>query len=234
LVVWFDGRNMTNMTNDGSGVISSWTDNIAGITPTAATTARPTWSADGLSTGVAAVVGDGVANAMTTTSFAACPTGTNPSVILAVFSNTSDGADTRNVGGYGVSATPRSLRQLATGVPSVQSNTSLSNTVTNSMLGAHIMVGIYELALLSGRLDGSPFTPVPSVAQTLTTTATRLRLFSSLGTSTGAFGQGGLRHFMVLTTTTDNEILQLEGWAAWDSGLQANLPVTHPYRYVRP
>jgi hypothetical protein len=61
----------TLMTDDGGGLISSWTDRMSKIAATGATTDRPTWSASSWPGGQAGVTFDGAATRLFTLSFAA-------------------------------------------------------------------------------------------------------------------------------------------------------------------
>lgn len=45
---------------------------------------------------------------------------------------------------------------------------------------------------------------------------------------------GDLAYFAMLTSPTSDDVLRLEGWAAWRWGLQGNLPVDHPYKSAAP
>ena len=218
------------MTDDGSGVISSWKDCINGANLTGTTTARPTWGATSFN-GRAGVTADGTANALTLTGVpTTLPTGANPSEIWAVYSSTSNGASTRNLFGYGVSATGRAIRESAgfDGVNIIGDAVAIADTQF-PRAGFHIAGAIFNGTTLEGRTNGRPFT-TPGTALVPATSPTRVRMFSSLGTSAGSFWQGVLRHVFVVTSLTAQQRLTLEGWTAWDSGLQAILPDSHPYK----
>lgn len=74
-VAWYDYQDLTTLTDDGGGLISSWRDKLlSGHDLTAATTARPTLTADG-------ILFNGTDNAMKTSAF----TWTQPEFIYMVF-----------------------------------------------------------------------------------------------------------------------------------------------------
>lgn len=237
LAAWWNADDHASsllMTDDGSGLISSWKDCINGTNLTATTTARPTWGATAFN-GRAGVAADGVANVLSLTGVpATMPTGAAPSEIWGAYSSTSDGASTRVVFYYGVAATGRGVREVSTvdGVTIIGDSTVVTDTQI-PRAGFHIASAIFTGTTLEGRTDGRPFitTGTPLVPATSTT---RVRMFSSAGTSAGSFWQGTVRHLIVTRAMTAPQRLQLEGYLAWDSGLQSQLPDSHPFKYARP
>jgi hypothetical protein len=74
-VGWYDSQDLTTITKDGSNLVSNWADRLgSGRDLKAATTARPTWGANG-------ILFDGVANYMKTDAF----TWDQPEFIYMVF-----------------------------------------------------------------------------------------------------------------------------------------------------
>ena len=91
-----DDHGTARMTDDGAGLISSWTDRIAGLAVTAVTAARPTYGATALA-GRPALTFDGVANCLASTSLTNMPTGAQDGEIWALFSQAAAApADTGN------------------------------------------------------------------------------------------------------------------------------------------
>lgn len=223
------------MTDDGSGVISSWKDRINLTNLTAATTARPTWGATAFN-GRAGVAADGTANVLSLTGVpTTLPTAGAPGVLITLASSTESGSTSRNLFGYGASATGRAIRQFSTRYGATGDAVTVSDT-SSVASGSHIVAAIFTGTQLFGRIDGRAFINSGNVPALVPNTATtRVRMLASLGTSAANFWQGALRHAFVLRGVPSDAILQqIEGWAAWDSGLQSILPDSHPYKYAHP
>lgn len=62
----------------------------------------------------------------------------------------------------------------------------------------------------------------------------RARIAANAGTTTSGFLTGQIQHVIGTALLTADEAARLEGWLAWDSGLQANLPAGHPYKSAAP
>lgn len=238
---WWCADDWTNtqlVTDDGSGVLSSWKDRINGIAATAATTARPTASATAFD-GLAGVTFDGVANAMTATAgLSALPNGAEPGEVWVVGKNPAT-SGTHTWAGYGqvTSGQPvgRSLNTISnSGVRRLQvadgqtGAISFQDPITNPVIGS----GWWDGTTSGGFQNGTPFTTTKTV--TPNTPTTRLRLGAGINTSAGAFLPGVLRHVFATTLMPPNLRDRLTGWCAWDSGLQSLLPSDHPYRSAPP
>lgn len=232
LAAWWNADDHASsllMTDDGSGLISSWKDCINGTNLTATTTARPTWGATAFN-GRAGVAGDGVANGLSLTGVPTyLPTGAAPSEIWAVCQDTASGASVRVAGGYGVGATGRSVRMNSS--PSAMGAIGDAVGIVDAQFpagGFYIMGAIFTGTELLGRCNGRPFSS--SAALVPATSTTRVRMFSNIGTSLASLWQGPIRHFLITRAMTAAQRLQLEGYLAWNSGLQASLPDSHPYK----
>jgi len=236
-----DDHGTVNMTDDGAGLISAWKDRISGVNLTATTTARPTWAASSFNTSYAGVTFNGTTNTLATTAFTALPTGaTAGNIAIMVSQNSSagplfflfgygqEGIHSRNVGGYPTGG----IGHLNIG----DSNTQLDDT-SASFIGNHLAVGEWSGTTMRGWLDGSATNPASASTISINTaTSGGCRIGSRMESATFFF-TGVVRHIFVTTVLTTLQRQQLEGWLAWDSGLQSLLPVGHPYKsttFVRP
>ena len=218
------------MTDDGGGLTSSWKGRINGTNLTAAGSARPTWGATSFN-GLPGVTGDGVANALTLASVPSYfPTVAAPSEIMTVHSSPGADGTTRTIFGYGVAANGRMVQENASppGLKLAGGAVVLSDTSEGSA-GLHIVNAAYTGAVIEGWRNGRPFVPA-SVALVPNTATNRIRMFAGLGTSASQFLSGIARHILVTTGLSALQRFQLQGWAAWESGLQSVLPDSHPYK----
>jgi hypothetical protein len=220
------------MTDDGAGLISSWSDRIGGMTATATTTARPTWGATSFYSGIAGVTFDGVANTMASSTLTTLPTGTTPGEVWVVAAGpgTAIASVTASVS-YGGTANG-SFRQMR------KSNADLlfmSDGTTNNVGG--LVIDAKGPALVGATFEATVYTfhgngvnAVPTTGATLNTGTTRLRIGANTAGSAGQFWSGPIRHVMVTTLLTADNRQKLEGWLAWDSGLVSLLSADHPYK----
>lgn len=232
------------MTDDGAGLISSWTDRINGLAVTAATTARPTWASNSFNSSYAGVTFDGAANVMTEAALSALiPSAAVPGTLWAVAAPvTPDTAvSLRNPISYGGNNTgsrrqiEHSASNFATANAPRASDSGGTLTITgtaSSWISAAIVMGQYDATTVTGYLNGTTFGT--SGAGTLSTTATRLRIGAVALTAVAGFFNGPIRHVLITTALTTLQRQQLEGWLAWDSGLQSLLPASHPFKSVPP
>lgn len=213
------------------GLTSSFKDRQHQIDLTASGSARATASGGWLNA-------DGVANVMSLTGVpSVLPTGAAPSCLITVHRHNGDGSSNNNLFGYGVAANGRALRTSTSAAGILSTGDAVTaGDVAISETGLHIAVGIFSGTRATGRIDGMPFAGSNAdLALVPATATTRVRMFGSLGTSASNFWAGALRHAIVLRGVPSDAILErLEGWLAWDSGLQGNLPASHPYRARRP
>ena len=241
LVAWWnaDDHGTSNMTDDGSGLISAWVDRIGGVSLTGSTTARPTWSATSFNASgasCAALTFNGTANCLTGTSFGSIPVSTTPGTIMVAGSGagTAD-ANSRFIIAYGGTASGSQRR-----VGKNTADTAVGGDGTTQTSGGTLLNWLDE-AIVSLDFAATTYTlaangtvGTPTTGATLNTTATRIRIGASTATTAANFWKGMVRHVFVTTALTTTQRQQLEGWLAWDCGLTALLPATHPYKYARP
>lgn len=233
LRAWWNADDWTNaalVTNDGSGVISSWKDRINGLAVTGATTTRPTASASSFNSAYAGVTFDGSANTLASTTLTNLPTGSTPGTLWAVMQNALVSA--RVVVGYGGTAYRRILVGSGSALPTIGNGTQTAAGTTALSVGTpRIVVGEFGSSTIAVRVNG---TQENSAAQTLATDTTRIRLGASTAAGASNHYSGVLRHVFITTALTADQYQRLEGWIAWDSGMVAVLPADHPYRWGRP
>lgn len=239
LKAWWsaDDHGTANMTDDGAGLISSWIDRISGITTTAVTSARPTWSATSFNSAYPGITFDGVANCLVNTSFAALPQTSTPGEMWAIANYASnDGSLACVVFRYGTtgSAACRDIRQGTLNQARISDGASFLDDTAIVFSGNHILGGMWSDTTMSGRVDGRDLNPASLTVATLNTGNTRLRIGASNSTSAATFMHGVIRHLFITTTLTSLQRQQLEAWLAWNSNLQTLLPTSHPYYSVRP
>jgi len=241
LVAWWnaDDHGTANMTDDGAGLISAWKDRVGGLSLTATTTARPTWSATSFNASgasCAALTFDGTANCLTGTSFGSIPVSTTPGTIMVAGSGagTAD-ANSRFIIAYGGTAGGSQRR-----VGKNTADTAVGGDGTTQTSGGTLLNWLNE-AIVSLDFAATTYTlaangtvGTPTTGATLNTTATRIRIGASTATTAANFWKGMARHVFVTTALTTTQRQQLEGWIAWDCGLTGLLPATHPYKYARP
>ena len=110
---------------------------------------------------------------------------------------------------------------------------TLTDTI-NDATGMGISVAQYGGGKISGRINGQPTTP-PSLNATQATVSSGPLTIGAAGTVVPTnFVKGVLRHLIITQGATPHEILQLEGWLAWDIGRPDLLAGNHPYRNIRP
>lgn len=237
-----DDHGTSRMTDDGAGVISSWTDRIGGIAVTAATTARPTWAATSFNSAYPGVTFDGVANCLAQTSFAALPTGAVPGEIWMILDNSAPITATETPIRYGgvSAATNRGVACFDEGGDVIRflasdAQTNLINT-SSQFVGLNVGGAWWTTASEFGRVNGAPTVPASAVLTTtpINTGTSRIRIGANNANTAASFFSGVIRHVFITQELTAIIRLWLESWLAWDSGLQTLLPTTHPFRYVRP
>lgn len=240
-----DDHGTARMTDDGSGLISSWTSaDGSALTVTAATTARPTWSASAISRpsggSVSGLAFDGTANCMVSTTLTNIPTGSTAGEVWISGTQelTSAIATSRNIIAYGafVSSQGRILIRSTNSTALIVQDQTVNLIDTRfDFFGPFIIGGMWAGTLQSGRKNGLPTNPETATISTLNTGTVRLRLGANDNTSAAGFHQGVIRHVLITTTLTALQRLRLEAWLAWDMGWQRyRLPSTHPFRDRRP
>ncbi len=222
LATWWDAddHGTARMTDDGAGLISSWTDRVAGLAITAATTARPTWTANAFNTSYAGLTFDGTANCFVTTTLTAIPTGANAGWAMVVVAPTTS-VTLYHILSYGGTANGslRSLRKTSADGGQVTDGTTGVNT-TGNFKTPNMLYGDWSGTAENGYLNGSLIAGSPATIGSLNTGTTRFRLGASDATSPGSFTNGVIRHLFIGTgtlSTTDRQ--NLEAWVRADSGL---------------
>lgn len=230
-----DDHGTSRMTDDGAGLISNWIDRMGGLAVTAVTAARPTWGAAVFNTAYPGVTFNGTANAMVTTTLTALPTGAVPGSLVAVAHTAPLSTSTAYLVQYGNSSASTGRAIIYGGstftVRFYDGTVQLTSTIPAT--GPHILCGSWAGTQESGRIDGTALA-APSTIATLNTSAVRLRLGSNVAATAASFASAAIRHIFITTALSLADMLRLEGWIAWDSGLTGLLPASHPYKLVRP
>lgn len=241
LVAWWsaDDHGSANMTDDGSGLISNWIDRIGLMAITAATTARPTWTGGAFNGSYAGLTFDGTANCFVSTTLTTLPTSAVAGEIYAACSNTAVGSSQRMACCYG-NSTASQNRALSSVDNGSTDKLRVSEGTTNinhqtAITGASILSGNWSGTLENAYQNGVAATGNPATIASLSTTATRFRIGAFIGAGATLFWQGAIRHVIVITgILSDADRQKLEGWLAWDGGMQSTLPGSHPYSARRP
>lgn len=235
-----DDHGTALMTDDGSGVISSWSDRIGGLAITAATTARPTWAAASFNSAYAGITFDGVANCFVTTTLTSLPTAAVPGEIWMLCANTDPTSTSECTIRYGGTAAA-TVRNVGAFTSASIIRYSLSDFQTSIIDTSTVFTGYFvtgaawDATTEYGFINGAPTAPASAVLATgLNTSTTRLRVGANTAATAAAFWGGLIRHVFVTTALGTADRQRLEGWMAWDVALNSLLPTTHPYRYVRP
>ena len=219
-----DDHGTANMTDDGGGLISSWKDRIGGLALTAATTARPTWGATAFNGAKAGLTFDGSANVLAANAVANLPTGSTSGTLWAVAQPSL--VASRFIAAYGSNT---AYRRIGLNVSNINARSSTTDTVSGTTtIGTNqlmLLEGVFD-ANLEARLDG---VLEGTATETLSTGTTVARIGSSASSSPANFWQGPIRQVLVTTVLSTIQRQQIEGWLAWDSGLERLLPANHPY-----
>lgn len=232
LSAWWsaDDHGTARMTDDGSGLISSWSDRVTGLAVTGTTTARPTWTSTALDSAKAGLTFDGTANTLATTTLTALPTGAVDGEIWAVLSQSKAGSVSGNFAAvrYGgtTDGTFRGLGRVNGAGNTNRARVAVDGTTAANILddgvqdfggaAGHVLRGQFSGTTLTGEMDGTTFSTSPaSGVTTLATGTTRLRLGASTSGTAGNFWQGVLRHVIILRgllPTKEEGLMRL--WAA--------------------
>lgn len=237
VAAWWAAKDYTiRMTDDGSGLISSWRDRVTGLAITGTTTARPTYGASSFNTSFPGLTFDGVANCLVTTTLTALPTGATAGAIMCICAPASSAVFGQAVSYGGVlGATVRAIRHN-----NGNDHASVFDGVTNAgsvltALGPNIIYGDWSGTSENGYLNGVAFSGNPTTIGTLNTGTSRLRVGASTPTVAGNFFTGPISDVIVFSAVPSTlQRQQLEGWAAWNrwtpvGGIQPILLVGHPY-----
>jgi hypothetical protein len=233
------------MTDDGSGLISSWIDRTASaVATTGTTTARPTWTAGAWTANAkAGLTFDGAATNLTATTLTNIPVGSTAGEIYVLSTNTSGVSAFKCAIRYG-SSSASSDRSILTNNDARQSaaitdaTASVLATSSTAWTAGCIITGNWAGTTQAGRINGVDFAPSASgTIASLNTASTRLRLGASAAVSAGQLFKGVIRQVIITTTLQSADRLRLEGWLAWDGWNNAfanPLAITHTYKQQRP
>lgn len=231
-----DDHGTARMTDAGAGVISAWQDKTAGLSLTAATTARPTWTATAFNNGrFAGITCDGVANNLRAAATTGLVTGTTDGWVFALEQAVSS-ATTYAIVGYGDSANANGTRQLSKQTNDTQQTGNATVNLNDSgrtVAGPHVIAGNWNSTTISAFLDDAPVSRVSAAASSNTST-TRTTFCGSQAASPANFYSGVLRYVIVTSALTVTQRQQLSAWLAYNGGVEANLPWNHPYRFRKP
>ncbi|WP_425065134.1 hypothetical protein [Reyranella sp.] len=234
LYAWWcgDDHGSSLMTDDGLGRISSWKDRKHRINLTAATTARPTWSATGFNSSKPAPVFDGAASCLRGTDLSLLPTGSTPCEIWALVEftgalGTTSGRIPISYGGVS-GATRRQVaftNQTAASFTVGDGATNTANLVASAQPRSvlpKVIGALFTGTTIAGRNDGYPGLSI--AAASLATTATRFAIGSNNLNTAGNFFPGVIRQVLITKILSIANRLRMEGWLAWDGGIQSVLP----------
>ncbi len=246
LKAWLDpdDHGTARMTDDGAGAISSHTSKDgSALTVTAATTARPTWSASAISGPPGSFAGltfDGVANCLVSTTLTNIPTGSTAGEIWVLVNSTqAPGTASYVVGCGGVPSTAISRNIRHSGAtpsrvvisdgPTLITDAAAGNP---SFQGVHVVSGNWSGTTEAGSIDGVLLRPESATIASLTTSTTRIRIGSDNAATAANFFGGVVRHVFIVTTLTALQRQQLPAWSLWDVGYRP--PQSSPFRSRRP
>lgn len=227
------------MTDDGSGLISAWKDRIGGMSITAATTARATWSATAFNSSYSGLTFDGSANCYVSTTLASLPTGATGGEIFALVNQAAGTGAQHRIAHYGGNgaAVDRYI-SASSGNPTrfFISDNSTNLVDTSQNFSGNFIVGGYWSGTTEGaRINGRDTSPATAGTASLNTGTVRFRMGAHNSGSAGNFWRGVIRHLIITTTLTSAGRQKLEGWLAWDAALATTLlPSSHPYYSARP
>jgi hypothetical protein len=243
IVAWLhadDHANSSLMTDDGGGLISSWTDRIAGRTWTASGAGRPQWSTTALN-GFAGLTGDGVNTLMTNNVVTGFPAQCEV-WILAVMNVASPPnlAMLLRLGNGGKMIT-RNNTFTALDAPSISDgNIGLTADDVNfnwKPVGVPHVIGGYwynaPTPTEGGRWDGRDFSPVATATTGgLGAPSTRTCLFSNAAGTAQFVWPGAIRQILITQSPLPlSQRQRIEGYLAKD-GVVKLIP-SHPY-FVSP
>lgn len=239
LKAWWNAEDYgtANMTVESGDRVTSWIDRISSIAATqvSASTNRPTYYANYNADGVAAVRFDPASVQQwlaATSSISSLVTGTTAGQIIVGALVEASG----QIVTYGTNG-GNTLRRIT--VNGASNPTASDGSVTASAGGDDTWAGwnvgrgrfnttAHEIVLAGSTVKTSVAAP------SMNTGTTALRMGTSLATTpTGGF-TGLIKHLMITEELTTDEAQKLEAWVAWDIGITALLPATHPYKSYRP
>lgn len=243
-VAWWNADDLAN------GAVSVWVDRVGGIGLLQASGVRqPTKATGSFNAAYAGVTFAGVSGAnatflKATMGLGNIPVGTDPRELWGAI----DQKDVllvmpaRTAFGYASSVVAGGM-DMKYEVPPTSTNpcfvvgdtlvTELQDASVNPFVGPHVVGGRFDAGAIYARIDGSDTNPT-SVAITFNTDPNiSFTMGGSPNNATIHNWQGVIRHAIVGYYTTADR-LRMEGWMAWDCGLQSLLPSLHPYKNAPP
>lgn len=243
-VAWWNADDLAN------GAVSIWVDRVGGIGLLQASGVRqPTKAASSFNSAHAGVTFAGVSGAnatflKATTGLGRIPVGTDPRELWGAI----DQEDTllsqpaRTAFGY-ASAVVAGGMDMKYEVPPTSANpcfvvgdtlvTELQDTSVNPFVGPHVVGGRFDTGAIYARIDGSDTNPTGIAITFNTDPNISFTMGGSPNNATIHNWQGVIRHAIVGYYTAADR-LRMEGWMAWDCGLQSMLPSSHPYKGAPP
>lgn len=222
------------------GTVASWADRITGLAVTQGTSGqRPLKASTSFNNAYPGVTFDGVDDNLTTTTLTAIPTGSTPGEVWAVGQAAIVPVALGFAISYGAAAGQRRRLQINTaGSPPGQVGCSDGTvTIATTVLftaPAFVSMNVSG-TVMNMWANGNPSVSNPAAIATVNTGTARLRIGAGDGAAAANFWQGPVRHVILLQGVLSTALRQkMEGWLAWDSGLQTSLPATHPYQLFRP
>jgi hypothetical protein len=211
------------------GLVTAWTDEIAGITTTI--TGSPTYTTIN---SVPAVGFNGTDQYFSNTAAkpGTWPTGTTEGWVWVVVSqdDTPSGVSnsTRSAVAYGNSGANQArgvelvcIGGTANRARACKSTASAGATYTSALFdGVHVVGGQFiegaaASVSVTGRFDGTVFN---NLNGSFNTSGTRFRIGADIANVIASFWKGKIASVMITTTLTTPQIEYIEGWAAWKYG----------------
>lgn len=221
------------------GVIQNWPDRMTGLVMAQATSGqRPLKASTSFNSAYPGVTFDGIDDNLGVTTLTALPTGSTPGEIWCIGTNTGlvSVLSIPVVVGTGAAASRR--HQASTlallGIAAVNDGTAANSSLV-PWTSPLIVKGDWSGTAMNCFVNGVPTASNPATIATLNTNNTRARIGSSSNASPSNFWTGPIRHVVVAQGVLSTTLRQkMEGWFAWDSGLQSALPNSHPFKLFRP
>jgi hypothetical protein len=224
VVAWWNASDLSD------GVVASWAPTIGGPTPVQATeAAKPIRSSTSFN-GKPGVTFDGSDDFMRVDATTNLPTSSTPGTIWMAYIFTSG----NNSVLFRYGGTTTGVRSIGRGTTAtggtITDGTSNGTFGMSPAASANIVAGFFDATIYQAYSLG--FGGLAATGATLNTSTTRTTIGANNAATAAAFVACVIRHVMVTTAMTTAQRYALEGWLAWDCGLQHMLPAYHPYRWA--
>lgn len=232
LIAYFDSIDTVD------GAVSTWTDRVLGIAATNTGAARPVSALvapgfDGNSYRFLSFDGTQFLNLATLTGLR---NGTAAGEVWSVVSQ--DSTDVlRQAISYGGPGNYRGVNHIVTGGDQrfqAAMGTLLLNDTASDFSGYCVVGSRHSGTSFNGRINGVNTVPASVADITLNTPTTRGRIGASSELTATNLWLGKQAIHIVTKPLDTVRMFKLEGWLAWQRGLNARLDGSHPYRNVRP